>query len=131
MLFSLIGQINVFYQQQEALLYPSSRKDIAVFQFYNLVYQYYMTERSVQFYADLLKLTPKYLTTLIRLRTGISASKVISEMVVIKAKSYLMATDLAVYEIAQQLHFADATTFCRYFRKHTALSPRAYREQSN
>ncbi len=90
-----------------------------------------MTERSVQFYADLLKLTPKYLTTLIRLRTGISASKVISEMVVIKAKSYLMATDLAVYEIAQQLHFADATTFCRYFRKHTALSPRAYREQSN
>ncbi|MCP1996065.1 helix-turn-helix domain-containing protein [Flavobacterium sp. HSC-61S13] len=131
LLFSLIGQINVFYQQQEALLEPSSRKDIAVFQFYNSVHQYYMTERSVQFYADLLKLTPKYLTTLIRLRTGISASKVISEMVIIKAKSFLQGTDLPVYEIAHQLHFADATTFCRYFRKHTALSPRTYREQKS
>lgn len=127
LLFSLIGQINVYYQQREAFLNPTSRKDIAIFQFYNLVHQYYMTERSVQFYADLLKLTPKYLTTLIRLRTGISASKVISEMVVIKAKSYLQGTDLPVYEIAHQLHFADATTFCRYFRKHTGEKPLEYR----
>jgi len=129
LLFSLIGQINVFYQQEEHFLNESTRKDILVFQFYNLVHQFYETERTVQFYADFLKRTPKYLTTLIRLRTGNSASKVITELVIIKAKSYLSATDLPIYEIAHRLHFADATTFSRYFRKHTQQTPSIYREQ--
>ncbi|WP_270087989.1 helix-turn-helix domain-containing protein [Sphingobacterium sp. SYP-B4668] len=127
LLFSLIGQINIFYQQNETVLGPPSKKDKIIFQFHNLVHQHYSTERTVHYYADQLKLTPRYLTTLIRLRTGKTISTVITELVIIKAKSYLYASDLTIYQIAELLHFADASTFCRYFKKYTDLSPQSYR----
>lgn len=88
-----------------------------VFQFFNLVHQYYVSERSVQYYAYHLKFTPKYLTTLIRERTGRSISIIIAELVVIKAKSYLSATDLSVSEITELLCFSDFYMFCRYLKK--------------
>lgn len=130
LLFSLIGQINVFYAQKEETLTNTSRKDLVIFNFFNLAHQHYMTERSVQFYADKLKLTPKYLTTLIRQRTGKSISIIITELVIIKAKSYLSASDLLVYEIAERLNFTDASQFCRYFKKYTNSSPLIYRKST-
>ncbi|WP_353161392.1 AraC family transcriptional regulator [Myroides odoratus] len=127
LLYSFIAHINRVYQQEEQVMQPSSRKDSIVFQFYNLLHQHYLVEKSVRFYADQLKLTPKYLTTLIRQRTGKSISKVITELVVIKAKTYLTATELPIYQIAEQLHFADSTTFCRYFKTYVGQSPMQYR----
>lgn len=128
LLYSFIAQINRVYQQEEEAMQPSTRKDAIVFQFYNLLHQYYLVEKSVGFYADQLKLSPKYLTTLIRQRTGTSISKVIIEMVLIKAKNYIVATDLPIYQISEQLHFADSTTFCRYFKKYVGMSPLDYRQ---
>lgn len=128
LLYSFIAQINRVYQQEEEVMQPSTRKDAIVFQFYNLLHQYYLVEKSVGFYADQLKLTPKYLTTLIRQRTGKSISKVIIEMVLTKAKNYITATDLPIYQIAELLHFADSTTFCRYFKNYVGMSPLHYRQ---
>lgn len=128
LLYSFIAQVNRVYQQEEQAMQPSSRKDVIVFQFYNLLHQHYLVEKSVRFYADQLKLTPKYLTTLIRQRTGKSISKVITELVLIKAKTYLTATDWPIYQIAEQLHFADSTTFCRYFKTYIGQSPMQYRD---
>lgn len=127
LLYSLIAHINRVYKQEEQFMLPSTRRDQVVFQFYNLLHQYYLVEKSVGFYANQLKLTPKYLTTLIRQRTGKSISKVIIELVIVKAKTYLTATDWPVYQIAEQLHFADATTFCRYFKTHVGQTPLQYR----
>lgn len=128
LLYSFIAHINRVYQQEEGAMQPSSRKDAIVFQFYNLLHQYYLLEKSVNFYADQLKLSPKYLTTLIRQRTGKSISKVITELVIIKAKTYLTATDFPIYQIAEQLHFADSTTFCRYFKTYVGKTPKEYRQ---
>lgn len=127
LLYSLIAQINRVYKQEEQFMQPSTRKDQIVFQFYNLLHHYYLVEKSVGFYANQLKLTPKYLTTLIRQRTGKSISKVIIDLVIVKAKTYLTATDWPVYQIAEQLHFADATTFCRYFKTQVGQTPLQYR----
>lgn len=128
LLFSLIGHINVFYQQDEHLLHSASRKDTTVFQFFNLAHQHYENERSVQFYADRLKLTPKYLSKLVRLRTGSSAAQVITALVMIKAKSYLSASDFPINQIAYLLNFVDVTTFCRYFKKYAQMTAGHYRE---
>ncbi|WP_010253422.1 helix-turn-helix domain-containing protein [Myroides injenensis] len=128
LLYSFIAQINIFYNQCEEELVKSSKKEVLVFQFYNLVHQYYIQERSVQFYADQLKLTPKYLTTLIRKRTGQSISKIIIDLVILKAKSYLSATTININQVADNLMFADTTTFSRYFKKYTGNTPSEYRK---
>lgn len=127
LLYSLIAHINRFYEQDEVKLKPSSKKETTVFRLYNLVHQHYLAERTVQFYADQLKLTPKYLTTLVRRQTGKTVSSIINELVLTQAQSYLIATDKPIYTIAEELHFLDATSFCRYFKKSTSLSPLAYR----
>lgn len=128
LLYSLIAHINRFYEQDEVRLKPSSKKETTIFRLYNLVHQHYLTERTVHYYADQLKLTPKYLTTLVRKQTGKTVSAIINELVIIQAQSYLIATDKPIYLIAEELKFLDATSFCRYFKKHTDQSPLAYRQ---
>lgn len=127
LLYSLIAHINRFYEQDEVNLKPSSKKETIIFRLYNLVHQYYLTEHSVAYYADKLKLTPKYLTTLVRKQTGKTVSAIINELLITQAQSYLIATDKPIYLIAEELKFLDSTSFCRYFKKHTGQSPLAYR----
>lgn len=129
LLYSLIAHINRFYKQDEINLKPSSKKETTIFRLYNLVHQYYLTERSVQFYADQLKLTPKYLTTLVRKQTNKTISTILNELVITQAQSYLIATDRPIYLIAEELKFLDATSFCRYFKKHVGQSPLTYRQR--
>ncbi|MDR0194749.1 MAG: helix-turn-helix transcriptional regulator [Myroides sp.] len=128
LLYSLIAHINRFYEQDEVNLKPSSKKETIIFRLYNLVHQDYLTEHSVAYYADKLKLTPKYLTTLVRKQTGKTVSAIINELLITQAQSYLIATDKPIYLIAEELKFLDSTSFCRYFKKHIGQSPLAYRQ---
>lgn len=128
LLYSLIAHVNRFYEQDEVNLKPSSKKETIIFRLYNLVHQDYLTEHNVAYYADKLKLTPKYLTTLVRKQTGKTVSAIINELLITQAQSYLIATDKPIYLIAEELKFSDSTSFCRYFKKHTGQSPLAYRQ---
>jgi len=74
-------------------------------------------------------LTAPYLTTLLTQKTGKSASKWIDHVVILHAKSLLKTTDLSVKEISNRLNFNDPSLFCRYFKRHTALSPNGFRRQ--
>lgn len=128
LLYSLIAHINRFYEQDEVNLKPSSKKETTIFRLYNLIHQNYLVEHSVAFYADQLKLTPKYLTTLVRKQTGKTVSVIINELLITQAQSYLIATDKPIYLIAEELKFLDSTSFCRYFKKQVGQSPLAYRQ---
>ena len=46
-----------------------------------------------------------------------------------KAKIYLTETDFKVYEVADILGFENVTYFSRFFKKHTGMSPKEYKEQ--
>ena len=87
----------------------------------------YIRERSVGFYADLLHLTPKYLTTVIRLTTGRTAAEWIDDYVVLEAKNLLKYSTMSIQEIAYALNFPNQSFFGKYFKNHTGLTPSAYR----
>jgi len=52
----------------------------------------------------------------------------IDHTALIEIQMLLRNTDLSVQEIAYQLHFPDQSYLGRFFRKHTGLSPTAYRQ---
>ena len=98
--------------------------------FYDLLALHYKEHREVQYYARLLCLSPKYFGSLIKKEMGISASQCIAHYVVIQAKTLLhYRPDLTIQQISQQLGFDDATSFSRYFKVSTGISPKKYREQ--
>ena len=98
--------------------------------FYDLLAMHYKEHREVQYYAQLLCLSPKYCGSLIKKEMGITASQCIANYIIIQAKTLLhYRPDLTIQEISQQLGFDDATSFSRYFKASVGISPKEYRQQ--
>lgn len=52
----------------------------------------------------------------------------LSKLKLLEAKRMLKETNLPLSEIAQQLGFCDNGYFCRFFRRHTGLTPRKFQD---
>lgn len=72
-------------------------------------------------------LTPGYLTTLVRRRTGRTVLDWILERRMAAARSLLLTTDLSAEAIARDVGFADPAYFNRRFRSYHGLSPGRWR----
>ena len=88
-------------------------------------------EHSVVFYADQLFITPQYLSSRLKKATGITTSQWIDRALVQNAKIMLSSSDLTVQQVALELNFPDQSTFGKFFKKHTGMSPLAYRQSEN
>jgi len=107
----------------------AGRKETIFQQFANLVNQYADKEHNIAFYADRLCLTPNHLGTTIRKVSGITVQDWIHRRIIQQAKLLLMYSDMPVSEIAEHLHFSTPSTFCKFFKKKTSMTPRKYREE--
>lgn len=98
--------------------------------FRNAIVKHFRESKEVQYYANLLCLSPKYFGSVIKESTGISASSWISRYVIVQAKSLLRHNkDLTIQQISYQLGFQDPAAFTRYFKVNAGLSPKEYRAQ--
>lgn len=98
--------------------------DLLLSRFFDAVVAHHKESREVQFYADLLHLSPKYFSALIKRCTGMGAGEWIASYVIVQAKAMLNTRlDLSIQQIASELGFPDSSTFSRYFKKNTGLSP--------
>lgn len=95
--------------------------------FLRLLREHFKKERLLDFYATQLQVTPKHLSRTVREQTGCSPVDWIRRYVIVEAKVLLRSTDLHVQQIADELNFASQSIFGKYFKKHTGLSPREFR----
>jgi AraC family transcriptional activator of pobA len=86
---------------------------------------------TVEYLAEQLNVSPRYLSDMLRSLTGQNAQQHIHEKLIEKAKEYLAATDLTVSEIAYQLGFEYSQSFNKLFKNKTNLSPLEYRRSFN
>jgi AraC-like DNA-binding protein len=86
--------------------------------------------RPVGYYADLLSITPKYLTMVCEHESGKPAKEWINQYVVEDVRYYLRNTATPIKEIADRLGFANISHFGSYVRRHFGMSPSACRTQS-
>ncbi len=106
----------------------STRSRIILEDFLALVRDYHIKERSLGFYADKLYLTPKYLSKLIKSISGKSAHQWIDSFVVLEAKNLLKYSDMSIKSIVYELNFPNQTTFYRFFKAQTGMTPSEYRK---
>lgn len=105
-----------------------TKHEILMEEFINLVKAHYRKEREVGFYAMKLKLTPKYLSKLIRDNSNKSVNEWINDYVLLEAKALLKSTNMTIQQISDELNFPSQSFFGKYFKRLTDISPKEYRK---
>lgn len=86
---------------------------------------------TVQYFADALNISPKYLGSLLKSLTGQSTQEHIHEKLIEKAKEKLSTTGCSISEIAYALGFEHSQSFSKFFKSKTDLSPLGFRQSCN
>ncbi|MVN75196.1 helix-turn-helix domain-containing protein [Hymenobacter sp. HMF4947] len=86
---------------------------------------------TVHYVAECLHLSPKYLSSLLRVVTGQNTQQHIHARLIAKAKEKLSTTNLTVSEIAYELGFEHLPSFSKLFKAKTNLSPLEFRASFN
>jgi len=86
---------------------------------------------TVQYMADSLHISSKYLSSLLKQLTGQTAQQMIHEKLIDAAKGKLSTTELSVSEIAYQLGFEHPQSFNKLFKSKTNQSPLDFRQSFN
>ena len=82
---------------------------------------------TVQYLAAQVRLTPSYLSDMLRSLTGLSAQQHIHHQLIEQAKERLSLTELSISEIAYELGFEHSQSFSKLFKTKTSKSPLAFR----
>jgi AraC-like DNA-binding protein len=96
--------------------------------FIGLVTEHFKQHRDLDFYADKLCISKKYLSTLLKEHTGMTAFMWIEQYVALYAKSSLSSTKMTIQQISDELNFPSQSVFGKYFKRVEGISPKAYRE---
>lgn len=128
LLQELLIKLSRLYTEQYAELSASDGR-VLLRGFLKLVNEYFSGHHDVASYASMLHLTPDYLNDLVKQQSGKTALTHIHERIMVEAKRNLLHTNLSVKEIADQLGFADAAYFNRFFKRLGTMTPIQYREQ--
>jgi AraC family transcriptional regulator, transcriptional activator of pobA len=127
-LTTLLYEVEFIYEKQHVIIKgKQNRKQELNLLFQNLVFRHYKEHRNVQFYADALFVSSKHLTETIKEVTGRTSGEWIEDAVILEAKVLLRNHEISIAQVAENIHFPDQSSFGKYFKKHTGLSPSDYR----
>ena len=128
MLTTMLYEVESIYEKQHVIIKgKQTRKQELNVLFQELVFHHYKEHRNVQYYADLLYVSPKHLTETIKEVTGRTAGEWIDDAVILEAKVLLRNNDISIARVAEEINFPDQSSFGKYFKKHTTMSPSDYK----
>ena len=119
------------YLQRNPQYRPDEVKSYRVRELFNrfmmLLERDYKISRDVNYYAEKMNISSKYLTNIVSQVTGHTPKTIIDQYVILQLKLHLKRSTQSIKEMAWEFHFADVSFFCRYFKKHTGLTPQQIR----
>lgn len=98
--------------------------------FLALIETHIAAHKQVSAYTELLHLSSYQLSTITKTLLNKTPSEIINDYVILEAKRQLLATSNQVGQIAYNLGYEDASYFARFFKKHTSVTPEAFRQNS-
>jgi AraC-like DNA-binding protein len=124
-----LDMAHFFFRKKDNFFVPQlTRKEELFADFLSLLTEHCKTQHEVSFYAGKLCITPQYLSLILKEQSGRSASQWIQNALVVEAKRMLKMPRTTIQEVTDELNFPDQSTFGKFFRKHTGLSPLAFRK---
>jgi AraC family transcriptional activator of pobA len=120
--------IEIARKYSETYSHQTHSYNIKISAFEKLLEQHFAKEKSPSFYADKLNITLKHLNRICNEILHKTATEVIMDRVILEIKRMLIDKQLAVNEVAAAIGYEDYSYFSRVFKKHTGVSPKAFRE---
>lgn len=117
---------NVLQMSYKSPEQPEERSHVIFDRFIELVQQHYVQEREIRYYAELMCMTPKYLSRVVYQASGRYAGEWIRDYVILEAKALLKSGLYNVQQVSIRLNFTSASFFGKYFKKAVGCSPRKY-----
>ncbi len=107
--------------------YKENSQDNIIQNFVMLIMIHCKEQHEVSFYAKELCITPGHLSRVLNAFSGKSAMKWISDALISEAKILLRKSDINIQQISEELHFGEQSSFSKFFKKHTGITPVEYR----
>lgn len=102
---------------------PVNRSQQLLNHFRKLIDERFLTLRTVQEYADLLFVTAKHLSEVIKQETGLAPLHHIHHRLYQEASYWLCASELSIKEIADKMNFDTSSHFSRFFKNYSGHNP--------
>ncbi len=132
--YNMVATISNFYNDvfsaHGALTPQHGKLQNVLSEFISLVNQNCHNERNIDFYASRMCMSERYLGTLVRQASGVTAKEWIDRAVITRAKVKIRHSSLSMAQIADELNFPNASFFNKYFRRLTGQTPLAYRNEA-
>ena len=97
--------------------------------FLGLLPQHFEAHHDIGFYASELCITTTYLSRVVRqVSGGRTVVDYINQLLLMEATFLLRQTSLSITQISDRLHFAEVTTFARFFHRMKGVNPRDFRK---
>ena len=109
---------------------PLTRQQALARQLYRLIINNYRTKHQVKFYSEQMCLTPQYLNQIASNIFGKTLSAIISDLLFSTARSMILASEMSIQEIADELSFPDQASFSKFIKKTTGVSPSTLRKMN-
>ena len=104
------------------------RSDSILKAFAELLSKHVISEPSLDFYAEQLCISKQYLSLIVKEKTRVTAGRIIAVMRTEAASRLLRDPELTIQQVAAKMSFADQSSFGKFFKKHTGVSPMKYRQ---
>ncbi len=93
-----------------------------------LIDLYFLRERETDFYADKMGVTCKKLNLISKKGTTKTVKQHLQERLILEIKKEIRIGEKNLKEIAFDLGFSEPAYFTRFFKKHTGMSPTAFKD---
>lgn len=94
----------------------------------NLISRHCRQHNDVQFYADRMNVSPRYLAQVTRRMAAVTPKQLIDEQLLQQLKVALQSSDHPIKEIAFDYGFASQSHFTKFFRKQTGMTPSEFKQ---
>ncbi|MFV5702237.1 AraC family transcriptional regulator [Flavobacterium sp. XS2P12] len=122
-----IIHIEIARKYSETFLHEVHSYNVKIKSFEVLLEKNFRVEKTASFYASQLHITLKHLNRISNEILKKTTTEVITDRIILEAKRMLMDKKMTVNEIATELGYDDYSYFTRLFKKHTTMTPTAFR----
>lgn len=126
----LVGDfIKIIYSRRNQRNSPAPAGANRLFnKFIKLLYSSTPHKHTMEYYADKLCITPKYLSVICKHVAGETASSIINRFMINEIRNRLADTHKSIKTIGYELGFANQSVFGKYVKTHLGMTPSQYRE---
>ena len=104
------------------------QKNTFLHKFLMLINKHIKEERTLDYYADKLHISPHYLSARIKKDSGRTFTQWGDYALIQKIKLELHYTNKRITDISYDFHFENPSDFSRYFKRNTGMTPLEYRK---